>query len=162
MSGLAAEVADLLAREAYHLDRREWRDWLALYAEDALYWVPAMTGEDGFTEDPDNAVSLLYLDRAGLEARIFRIESGDSFASVPLPRTAHLVSNVRVLAERANEVGAAASWLVWSFRRTDPPVIRGGLYDYLLARGPEGLRIRRKKVTLLDDRIVGAIDVFNI
>ena len=29
---LTAEVADLLYREAYHLDHREWDRWLALYA----------------------------------------------------------------------------------------------------------------------------------
>ena len=96
-AALTAEVTDLLHREAYHLDRCEWDRWLALYTDDAIYWAPALSGDDGFTDDPDNEISLIYLDRAGIEARVFRIESGDSFANTPLPMTAHLVTNVRVV-----------------------------------------------------------------
>lgn len=159
---LTAEAADLLYREAGLLDRRDWRGWLALYTEDALFRAPALAGEDGFTADPDTEVSLLHLDRAGLEARVFRIESGDSWASAPLPMTVHLVTNVRVTGAEGAEVGAAASWLVWSFLRTAPPVVRAGLYDYALRRGAGGLTIAAKTVHVLDDRIVGPIDVFNV
>ena len=38
----------------------------------------------------------MYMDRAGLEARIFRIEGGDLYATDPLPHTAHLVTNVLI------------------------------------------------------------------
>jgi len=162
---LTAEVADLLYREAYHLDHREWDRWLALYAQDAVYWAPALDGDEGFTDDPDNAVSLIYLDRAGIEARVFRIESGDSYANSPLPMTAHLVTNVHVL--DAGEAGdtmiqAAASWLVRSFRRIEPAIMRAGRYDYRLRRGASGLLIAKKTVLVLDDRIIGPIDIFNI
>ena len=159
---LTAEVADLLHREAYHLDRREWSSWLALYAEDAIYWAPALTGEDGFTADPDNELSLIPLDRAGLEARVFRIESGDSYANMPLPMTAHLITNVRVVRVDAELIEAAANWLVRSFRRTESPITRAGLYDYTLRREDRGLRILAKTIRVLDDRIVGPLDIFNI
>ena len=161
-AALTAEAADLLYREACHLDRREWEAWLALYAEDAVFWAPALAGEEGFSEDPDNDVSLIYLDRAGLEARIFRIEGGDSFASAPLPHTAHLVSNVRAVRAGDAEIEVSAAWLVNSFRRTDPPILRAGRYAYALRRDGEGLTIARKTVFVLDDRIVGPIDIFNI
>ena len=161
-AALTAEVADLLHREAYHLDTRDWPAWIALYEDDAVYWAPALAGEDGFSEDPENDVSLIYLDRAGLEARIFRIEGGDSFANSPLPHTAHVVSNVLVLGVDGAEIEAAASWLVNSFRRDEAPILRAGRYRYRLRRTQDGLRIVRKTVTVLDDRIVGPIDVFNI
>ena len=69
---------DLLYREAWCLDNKCWEDWLALYTEDAVYWAPAMDGDEGWTDDPDKDVSLMYMDKAGLEARIFRIEGHDS------------------------------------------------------------------------------------
>ena len=56
-AALTAEAAELLYREAYHLDRREWEAWLALYTDDAVFWAPAIAGEEGFSEDPDNDVS---------------------------------------------------------------------------------------------------------
>ena len=161
-AALTAEAAELLYREAGHLDRREWEAWLALYAEDAVFWAPAIVGDDGFSEDPDNDVSLIYLDRAGLEARIFRIEGGDSFANTPLPHTAHLVSNVRAVGAGGAEIEVFATWLVNSFRRTDPPILRAGRYAYTLRRSASGLAIARKTVYVLDDRIVGPIDIFNI
>lgn len=161
-AALTAEVTDLLHREAYHLDRCEWDRWLALYTDDAIYWAPALSGDDGFTDDPDNEISLIYLDRAGIEARVFRIESGDSFANTPLPMTAHLVTNVRVVDAGDPLVQAAASWLVQSFRRTEPPITRAGLYDYRLRRGDSGLLIAKKTIQVLDDRIIGPIDIFNI
>ena len=161
-AALAAEAADLLYREARHLDRREWRAWLALYAGDAVFWAPALAGEEGFTEDPDNEVSLIYLDRAGLEARVFRIEGRDSFASAPLPHTAHVVGNVHVTGAEGAEIAVSATWLVNSFRRAEAPILRAGRYAYTLRRTDSGLAIARKTVYVLDDRIVGPIDIFNI
>ena len=161
-AALTAEAADLLYREARHLDRREWEAWLALYADDAVFWAPALAGEEGFSEDPDNDVSLIYLDRAGLEARIFRIEGRDSFASAPLPHTAHVVGNVHVTGIDGADIAVSATWLVNSFRRVEPPILRAGRYAYVLRRAAAGLVIARKTVYVLDDRIVGPIDIFNI
>ena len=161
-AALTAESADLLYREAWHLDRREWEAWLGLYTDDAVFWAPAIVGEEGFSEDPDNDVSLIYLDRPGLEARVFRIEGRDSFASAPLPHTAHVVSNVRASGTGGAEIEVSATWLVNSFLRTDPPILRAGRYGYTLRRTGAGLMIARKTVHVLDDRIVGPIDIFNI
>lgn len=159
---LTAEVADLLNREAYLLDRREWDDWLALYGEDAVYWAPAFASDDEMVSDPDNDVSLMYMDRNGLAARIFRIESGDSYASDPLPWTAHLVTNMLVTDVRGDEIDASASWLVHSFSRAYGSIQRGGLYDYTLRREATGLVIARKKIMVFDDRITGPLDFYNI
>jgi len=159
---VAAEVEAIVAREAFLLDTRRWADWLALYADDAIFWVPAWASDDGFTTDPDNNVSLMYMDKAGLEARVFRIESADSWATEPLPFTAHLVTSVLVTATRGAELEASAAWLVRSFARTRGATLRGGRYDYVFRRAPDGLRIARKTVYVHDDRIVGALDVYNI
>lgn len=163
---LAAEVADLLSREAHYLDRRQWADWLALYADDAVYWAPAFASDDEMTSDPDNEVSLMYMNRDGLEARIFRIEEGDSYATEPLPWTAHLVTNVLVHGEAGGEteglIEASASWFVHSFPRGQAAIQRGGLYDYRLRRDTGGLRIVQKKIMVFDDHIVGPLDIYNI
>jgi len=36
---------DLIYREARLLDEKKWQDWLALYTEDALFWMPSWAGE---------------------------------------------------------------------------------------------------------------------
>ena len=81
---------------------------------------------------------------------------------MPLPHTAHVVSNVRVVETKGPEIDVSATWLVNSFRRVEPPILRAGRYAYTLRRAESGLAIARKTVFVLDDRIVGPIDIFNI
>ena len=46
------EVADFLFQEAELLDSQRWEDWLALFDDDATYWVPARAGQtDGHHGD---------------------------------------------------------------------------------------------------------------
>lgn len=155
-------VMDLLSREALFLDQKMWEDWLDLYAEDAVYWAPAMVGDEDWTDDPDNDVSLIYMDRAGLEARIFRIEGGDSYATDPLPHTSHMVTNVLVHGEIDGLANVTAAWSVRSYQRVRGAITRGGLYEYGVRETADGLRIARKKIFIHDDRIVGPIDIYNI
>jgi benzoate/toluate 1,2-dioxygenase beta subunit len=157
-----ASCADLLHWEAWCLDNKRWDDWLALYTDDAVYWAPAMVGDEGWTDDPDNDVSLMYMDKAGLEARIFRIEGHDSYATDPMPHTAHLVTNVLVLGEADGLAQVAATWMVHSYMRVRGGSVRGGLYEYGLRETADGLRVARKKIFIHDDRIVGPIDVYNV
>ena len=90
---LQAEVADFVYREARLLDRRQWSAWLDLYAEDAVLWMPAPRMSDGYTENPELELNYVYIvGRAGLEARIVRIETNSSMASTPPPRTCHPVT----------------------------------------------------------------------
>jgi benzoate/toluate 1,2-dioxygenase subunit beta len=162
MTVLEGTIADFLYREAWCLDNRRWDDWLALYADDAVYWAPAMDGDEGWTDDPDNDVSLMFMDKAGLEARIFRIEGKDSYATDPLPHTAHLVANVLVHGEDDGLIRVSATWMVHSYMRVRGGSVRGGLYEYTLRETDNGLRIVQKKIFIHDDRIVGPIDVYNV
>ena len=38
---LLAQVTDCLLEEAACLDERRWDDWLAMYEDDCLFWLPA-------------------------------------------------------------------------------------------------------------------------
>lgn len=156
------DVAQFLYREAWCLDNKRWDDWLALYADDAVYWAPAMVGDEGWTDNPDNDVSLMYMDKAGLEARIFRIEGKDSYATDPLPHTAHLVTNILVHGETDGLIRVSATWLVHAYARVRSATVRGGLYEYALRNTDDGLRIAQKKIFIHDDRIVGPIDIYNV
>lgn len=51
---LREEVRDLLALEADLLDRKRWREWLDLYLEDCVYWVPAWIDEETTGTTPNS------------------------------------------------------------------------------------------------------------
>ncbi len=93
---LARTPQRVLFEEARALDEQRFDDWLALYAHDAIFWVPAWTDEGRLTSDPETELSLIHCTRAQLAERVGRVEGGRSIASSPLPRTAHIVSNVMV------------------------------------------------------------------
>ncbi|MEA2987083.1 MAG: hypothetical protein QOD94_3337, partial [Alphaproteobacteria bacterium] len=60
-----------LVHEARLLDEARFDEWLALFTEDAWYWVPV----DAEQKDPFTTVSLIYDDRRLLETRVRRLAS---------------------------------------------------------------------------------------
>ncbi|MFM9968971.1 MAG: aromatic-ring-hydroxylating dioxygenase subunit beta [Burkholderiales bacterium] len=157
---IAAE--DLIYREARLLDEKKWHEWLSLYTEDALFWMPSWASEYETTSDPELELNLIYLKgRAHLEDRVFRLETGESFASVPMARTTHVVGGVMVDDASESQITARASWMVHSFG-IHGGITRGGWYEYVLRRSGETLKIARKKITMIDDKLVGPVDFFHI
>ena len=162
MSDLQTQVTNLIYRESTLLDRREWYDWIDLYTEDAVFWVPSWANEEETTDDPDLNLNLIYLrNRGGLEDRVFRIESRDSYASVPLDRTVHVVGNVLIQTEKGDEVEATANCIIHTYGKKGS-LTRASLYDFSLRRENGELKISRKKVTFIDDRLEGPIDVYHL
>lgn len=159
---LRDQVHDLLHEEAASLDEQRWDDWLSLWTADCEYWIPAWKGDHEPTSDPAAEVSLIYYDsRARLEERIARIRTGLSAASTPLPRTLHLVSNVRVGEPGPQGVRVHTHWQVhaWQNRATDTLY---GRSEYLLVQDAGCWRIRRRKAVVLNDVIRGVMDVYHV
>ena len=93
--------------------------------------------------------------------RVFRIESRDSYASVPLDRTVHLVGNVVVGEANGETVAATANCIVHTYGKKGG-MTRGSLYDYVLRRVGGALKIAKKKIVFIDDRLEGPIDVYHL
>lgn len=158
-----AEVRDLLHLEADLLDRRQWDAWIALYTDDCVYWVPSWATEDELTDDPELEVNMIYLKgKPGLEARIYRIQSGQAYASAPLARTSHLVNTIRLIKNDGDNIEASAKWMTLSLDPRWGKQTHGGWYEYKLHWSADGLRIAQKKIVLLEDVIDGAIDIHQI
>lgn len=160
-----AVATDLLYREARCLDEQRWDDWLALYHEAAEFWVPAWKSEHEPTADPATEVSLLYTAaRSELEDRVWRVRSGKSIASVPLPRTAHVISNVLLVpSDQADilEARCVATTYLFNVKRREQ-LVSFALGEHRLVRVGEGWRIRRKKLVLLNDYLPTMLDFYTI
>jgi 3-phenylpropionate/cinnamic acid dioxygenase small subunit len=161
---LHAQARDLVAREARLLDERAWPAWLALYAEDAQLWVPTWRDEHQLTEDPTRELSFMFLQgRARLAERVFRIESGRSAASTPLPRTNHLVTGSVVTAAGDGGVLVHSSWCTHVYLHKDAELVTyTGRYEHALVPGGDGFLIRRKKIILVNDRLASPVDFFHL
>lgn len=59
---------------------------------------------------------IYYANHSGLEDRVFRLRTGKSAASTPLPRTMHQVSNVRISELEGGLLEVKANWATFYTR----------------------------------------------
>ena len=159
----ALDIAnELLVREAFLIDRRDWGGWLALYAEDAVFWVPAWRDESTEIDDPEREISLIYhTQRVGLEERVMRLRSRVSLTTMPMPRTTHFLSNLAVIGPTARRIDARVNFQVQIFEpRTTTQRVHFGYYEVALVLRNDGWQIARKKIHLLNDSVSPVIDFY--
>ncbi|MES9537675.1 3-phenylpropionate/cinnamic acid dioxygenase subunit beta [Actinomadura sp. NPDC000600] len=114
------EVEQFLYAEAELLDQHRFEEWVALFAEDVLYWMPtrmtrpirerdlqvAALGESAFAED----------DLTMLRGRIRQLTSGMSWSEEPPSRTRRLITNVRVRPRDGGELDVTSNFYVYRSR----------------------------------------------
>lgn len=163
MSTLAMhDIEAFLYREARLLDDRDWDAWLACYAPEAVFWMPAWDDDDQLTEDPQSEMSLIYYpSRDGLEDRVFRIKTERSGASTPEPRTSHNISNVEWVATHAESVEVRFNWFTLNQRYDKTAMFFGSSFYTLDTRSDTPL-ITNKTVILKNDHIHQVIDIYHI
>ncbi|NMH97366.1 aromatic-ring-hydroxylating dioxygenase subunit beta [Pseudonocardia acidicola] len=144
----AAEA--LLFREARLLDAADHRGWLDLLTEDVVYWIPSWHCESELVDDTSRDVSLLLLDRSGLEDYATRALSGHAHVMDPPGRTDRLVSNVMV--DDPAQGVVHCKWLLHLYRGGRQEIF-GGSCEYRLRRENGQLKIASKKVVLTNDGI---------
>ncbi|ANB74965.1 hypothetical protein AYM40_21240 [Paraburkholderia phytofirmans OLGA172] len=140
------EVAQFLFREAELMDSHRFNDWLDLWCSDGLYWVPC--NSENLT--PDKSVSLIYETRSQLDDRVFRLKGRHAHAQSPRSRLMRVVSNM-VIEEASTESVTVRSNFVLGEVRSDRQETWFGRNRHVLLREPNGLRIKEKKVFLLNN-----------
>ncbi len=151
------EAAAFLSQEARLLDQGRLDDWLALFTDDASYWVPLEANQ----ADPLTSCSIVYDDRRLLEVRVRQFQHPRAHARVPAPRTVHQVGNVAVLADDGHEARVASTLVMVEYRR-ERQRVWGALVEHRLRRTPHGLRIAGKRVDLVnsESELDGIVSLF--
>jgi len=73
-------VAAFLYQEARLADEARYAEWLALWTDDGVYWVPATTDPGA---NPDRHLSHIYDNRTRLETRIKLLQTGVRYSQEP-------------------------------------------------------------------------------
>jgi len=87
-----ADLRQFVERETELLDDQRFEEWLNLFAEDGIYWVPAKPGQ----ESPLNHVSIFYDDKPTLKLRVQRLRHPAIHSQIPHSRTVRLVANSKL------------------------------------------------------------------
>jgi 3-phenylpropionate/cinnamic acid dioxygenase small subunit len=141
------EVELLLYREAELADAHLYGDWLALWAQQLLYWAPC-NGDD---IDPQRQISLIYDDRPKLEQRLARLGTKHAHSQRPQSKLSRTVSNIVLENYDPAHGGSVSSRFVLAEVRMDRQTIWCGRMRHTLVREADGLRIREKHIFLVNN-----------
>ena len=148
----------LLYRETDYLDQGDYENWLSLFTEDCIYWVPAEPGQT----DPENHISLFYEDRAMMKVRITKLQHPQSHPmSYPL-RCNHIVGDrvIEVIVNDTEELIVTSRFLMTEYYRNEQRNF-AGKYEYRLIETDGDYKIRMKRVNLINcDALLEPIQVF--
>jgi 3-phenylpropionate/cinnamic acid dioxygenase small subunit len=140
------QFRQLLERDARLLDQLRFDEWLALFAPECIYWVPA-TPSGG---DPRREVAISFDDRRRMEDRIYRLRTGYAWSQAPKSRTVRMISNVEVFAtaEAAARM-VRSNFMISEFRPDGTRVLSGWCgHRFVLRAGTWEIEVRQ--VNLID------------
>lgn len=158
-SELQYVVERFLFDEARLLDDRDFGAWLTLFADDVRYWAPLRTNRARRDIHLEQSAlgELAYFDddKAFLEARVRRIETGMAWAEDPPSRTRHLVSNVLVDPDPSGvgDFRVRSNFLVYRNRLEEEVDLFVGCRDDVLRRDGEDLRIAQRTI-VFDQNVI--------
>ena len=86
-----AELIGFVTREARLLDEQRFDEWLLLFSEDGIYWMPLEWGQT----DARLTASLMYEDKLLLGIRVERLKGNRTFSQKPKSRWPVMTGNWR-------------------------------------------------------------------
>jgi 3-phenylpropionate/cinnamic acid dioxygenase small subunit len=164
-SELRAEIEDRLFLEAELLDERRYEEWLDLFADDLVYFMPIRRNVkygNHAQENTREGIDACWFDedKWTLTKRVEQIRTGIHWADEPQSRVCHLISNVRVAdvvpsLEAPQELLAKSHFLIYQNRvATETTMFVGRREDRF--RNIEGTwKIARREI-LLDQNVLTA------
>lgn len=139
-------IQQYLYQEARLLDERRWQEWLDLWTEDGMYWMPQSHDQ----ESPYDHISLLWENKLLREVRVRTLENARNWAQQPVTRSSRVVGNVMI--DGADDEGnlivrSALQMMDW--RKGQPRHMAATVVHKLVSVG-DSWQIRMKKVTLVN------------
>jgi len=102
-------VVEFIYREARLADEARYAEWLALWTDDGVYWVPATTDPGA---DPDKHISHIYDNRGRIETRVKLLMTGHRYSQEPASLMRRLVSNIEIAPADNGELVAESNFVI--------------------------------------------------
>lgn len=163
---LQHRVEQFLYRESQLLDHWQWGQWLELFADDILYWMPVRKNRLRRQRDADEVpegieMAHFYDNFSSLQLRVNQMHSGTHWAEDPPSRCRHLITNVLVTPRDGEEAAGmespeynvSSNFLLYRNRlESETDMWAGERRDVLRVVG-EGFKIAKRTI-LLDQNVV--------
>jgi 3-phenylpropionate/cinnamic acid dioxygenase small subunit len=143
---LYSQVERFIYREARLQDEHDYEGWEALWADEAIYWVPA-NGDD---IDPEAQMSIIYDNRSRIGVRVRQLMTGKRYTQEPKSSIRHLITNIEVTDQSGGQIEAGCNVLVYESSLRGE-TIWAARTTYHLKRTDAGFLMNRKKVALVNN-----------
>jgi 3-phenylpropionate/cinnamic acid dioxygenase small subunit len=156
---LERDIEKFLYKEAALIDERRFSEWAALLAEDIHYHMPIRRNVkfgqwERENTNPASEISWFDEGKRVLEGRVRQLETGVHWPEEPFSRVRHIISNVRILEVRGDEVDVNSHFLVYvNHLRDEEYTFIGTRYDTLRRDSETGWKIAKRKI-LLDQNVL--------
>lgn len=147
MTPRAQDLIDFVVAEARMIDERRFPEWLDLFTDDGIYWMPLEPDQ----EEEHLTTSLMYEDRLLLRTRVQRLEGQRTFSQKPKSRCQHLLQ-VPCVDEINHEENLYRTYTPFHYVETrfDEQTLLAGWARHSLTVVEGSLKIRRKRVDLVN------------
>lgn len=139
------EIEQLLYRQSELLDNKLWQDYIDLFAEGGVYWMPVAPEQTEWEGSP----SIFAEDKYMMEVRMGRVTHPTAWSQAPMWGTSHVIGNVVIEAEARGEWVVRSRFHMMELRR-DTVRHFGGTYRHTLVRERGQLRIKLQRVDMVN------------
>jgi 3-phenylpropionate/cinnamic acid dioxygenase small subunit len=139
------EIEQLLYRQSELLDAKAWQDYIDLFTDDGVYWMPVTPEQTEWEGSP----SIFAEDKHMMEVRMGRVTHPTAWSQAPMWATSHVIGNVVIEAESPGEWRVRSRFHMMELRR-DTVRHFGGTYRHTLVRRAGQLRIKLQRVDMFN------------
>jgi 3-phenylpropionate/cinnamic acid dioxygenase small subunit len=138
-------VEQFLFTQSELLDGKHWQSYVDLFADDGVYWMPALPEQTEWEGSP----SIFAEDKLMMQVRLGRVTHPNAWSQAPLWATNHVIGNVQIESETAKEVLVRSRFHMMELRR-DSVRHFGGTYRHTLVKLKTGYKIKLQRVDLFN------------
>ncbi|MBQ0798739.1 MAG: aromatic-ring-hydroxylating dioxygenase subunit beta [Porticoccaceae bacterium] len=149
MSYTREQIEDFLYHEAALIDEWKTEDWANLFTEDAEYLIPPTENPDA---NKDTALFIINDDYHRLQQRAIRLGKRTAHAEFPHSIVRHMISNVRIISQSANDLVVNYNQVVYRSKRQITDTYICSATQHLVPDG-DSFKIRSKRVILATDTL---------
>ena len=141
------DVEQFLYQQSELLDTKRWQEYIDLFTDDGVYWMPANANHEHWEGVP----SIFIEDKNLMTVRMKRVLHPDAWSQAPVWETNHVVGNVVIQNISAQgDVVVRSRFHMIELRREDVRHFAGRYLHVLKNNHNNGYRIEKQRVDMFN------------